>query len=169
MWRWEVIAAHLKAPKFGVELGVAGGRFTEHLLATFPTLHMVAVDQWQAQAPQDRAGFETYEAWDFKRLEREFAERTQPYRERLTVLRCDTAEAAALVQRDFDFVFIDAEHTYEGVRDDIAAWAPKIVAGGLLSGHDYCAKFPGVKQAVDEFAQGREIVRGKNDVWMIRL
>jgi len=46
-------------------------------------------------------------------------------------------------------VFIDANHTYEGVKEDLV-WA---VAQGIpiISGHDYSDMFPGVKQAVNEF------------------
>ena len=45
-------------------------------------------------------------------------------------------------------VFIDANHTYEGVKEDID-WA---VAQGIpiISGHDYSNDFPGVKKAVNE-------------------
>ena len=37
----------------------------------------------------------------------------------------------------FDFVYIDADHTYEGVRADLEAWWPTIKPGGVLGGHDY--------------------------------
>ena len=39
--------------------------------------------------------------------------------------------------RSIDFVFIDADHTYEAVKSDIIAWLPKIRPGGIISGHDY--------------------------------
>jgi len=48
-----------------------------------------------------------------------------------------------------DFVFIDAMHTYEAVKEDIRAWFPKIRSGGIVAGHDY--SWDGVKKAVDEF------------------
>ena len=55
----------------------------------------------------------------------------------------------------FDFVFIDANHSYEAVREDVAAWAPKVRSGGIVSGHDYYPgksyKQCGVIQAVDEY------------------
>lgn len=50
-----------------------------------------------------------------------------------------------------DFVFIDADHSYEAVKKDIEAWLPKIRKNGIISGHDYGNGNPsGVKQAVDE-------------------
>lgn len=49
-----------------------------------------------------------------------------------------------------DLVFIDADHTYEGCRDDIRLWTPHVRPGGILCGHDYGDQFPGVKKAVDE-------------------
>jgi len=48
-----------------------------------------------------------------------------------------------------DFIFIDADHSYESVKKDIKAWWPKIKKGGVMSGHDYFS-FSGVRQAVDE-------------------
>ena len=53
----------------------------------------------------------------------------------------------------FDFVYIDADHSYEAVRADLEVWWPKLKPGGLFAGHDYDLKFSGVKTAVDEFAQ----------------
>ena len=55
-----------------------------------------------------------------------------------------------------DFVFIDGNHSYEFVREDIASWFPIIKRNGLFSGHDYGnEEFPGVKRAVDEFARSK--------------
>ena len=36
-----------------------------------------------------------------------------------------------------DLVYIDGNHTYEAILEDIKAWYPKIRTGGFLSGHDY--------------------------------
>lgn len=43
-------------------------------------------------------------------------------------------------------VFIDADHSTEAVIRDIKTWAPKIIQGGILSGHDI--NEPSVNQAV---------------------
>lgn len=55
------------------------------------------------------------------------------------VLQCDSATGAECYEnQSLDFVFIDADHRYEAVRRDIAAWLPKVKPGGIISGHDFC-------------------------------
>jgi predicted O-methyltransferase YrrM len=36
----------------------------------------------------------------------------------------------------FDFVFLDAQHTYDGLREDWDAWAPLVAPGGIVAIHD---------------------------------
>jgi cephalosporin hydroxylase len=70
-----------------------------------------------------------------------------------TPIRATSLEAAALYEDgSLDFVFIDADHSYESVKADIAAWAPKVRPGGYLAGHDFNAATPngGVERAVYE-------------------
>ncbi len=49
----------------------------------------------------------------------------------------------------FDLLFIDADHSYEAVKNDIENWLPKIKEHGTISGHDY-GNHPGVSKAVNE-------------------
>jgi predicted O-methyltransferase YrrM len=51
----------------------------------------------------------------------------------------------------FDFVYIDGNHDYEFVRQDLALYWPKIRVGGMIAGHDYHFSQKGVIKAVDEF------------------
>jgi hypothetical protein len=36
-----------------------------------------------------------------------------------------------------DLVYIDADHSYEGVKNDINTWVKKVKKGGILAGHDW--------------------------------
>lgn len=55
----------------------------------------------------------------------------------------------------FDFVYIDAGHTYEAVIKDIKAWLPKVRDGGIISGHDYYDKGDNeVFRAVNDLRKG---------------
>ena len=74
-------------------------------------------------------------------------------------LKMTSLEAAEKFKdNSLDFVFIDASHEYEDVRDDILAWYPKVKPSGIIAGHDYYHEeydwFPGVKQAVNELLTG---------------
>jgi Methyltransferase domain len=64
---------------------------------------------------------------------------------------CFSLQAATMYDAaSLDFVFLDADHSYEGVSADIAAWTPKVKRGGIIAGHDFCHYFPGVIRAVLE-------------------
>lgn len=51
-----------------------------------------------------------------------------------------------------DLVYLDASHDRESVSEDILAWWPKVKRGGFLAGHDWSVNWPGVVEAVTEFA-----------------
>ena len=59
--------------------------------------------------------------------------------------------SASVPDNSLDLVFIDAQHTYENVKEDIHDWAPKLKDNGVMGGHDlYDPAFPGVRKAVEE-------------------
>lgn len=77
----------------------------------------------------------------------------------LCVVRMSSTEASKLfTPKYFDLVFIDADHKYESVMEDIKNWLPLVKDGGLLTGHDYGGTKVGVKQAVDECFDDVKIV-----------
>ncbi|HEE9034869.1 TPA: class I SAM-dependent methyltransferase [Bacillus cereus] len=47
-------------------------------------------------------------------------------------------------------IFIDGDHEYSSVKQDITLYAPKVVKNGLLAFHDYSDYWPGVYKAVEE-------------------
>jgi hypothetical protein len=59
-------------------------------------------------------------------------------------------------------VFLDAVHTYEETRLDIA-WARRTGAA-TICGHDYCERFPGVIRAVDEYGPPAQL---RGSLWSL--
>lgn len=71
-------------------------------------------------------------------LYREFLKNIEPVRQWIRPVRASSVEAAAQYpDESLDFVFLDADHSYEAVKADIAAWWPKVKKGGIMGGHDY--------------------------------
>ncbi len=59
----------------------------------------------------------------------------------------------------FDWIYIDAGHSYEDVKSDLDRWYPKVKTGGFITGHDYIEKtWYGVVQAVNEFLKQKPLV-----------
>src|SRR5438046_2067500 len=52
-------------------------------------------------------------------------------------VRCTGAQAAAPSYREaVDSVFIDADHSYEGLRADWEGWSGLVASGGIVALHD---------------------------------
>lgn len=76
------------------------------------------------------------------------------------LIREKSVDAASRFQdNSIDFVYIDGDHTLEGIQADINAWWPKVKTGGIFCGDDYNPgktgkgfKY-GVVEGVNDFAQ----------------
>jgi hypothetical protein len=67
----------------------------------------------------------------------------------------------------FDCVYIDGDHDYEPVKQDILHWMPKVKDGGHISGHDY--HFEGVRKALDELFVGIELKVYSDQSWIVKI
>jgi hypothetical protein len=67
-----------------------------------------------------------------------------------------------------DVVYIDMEHTYEAVKEDIQAWLPKVKTGGYIAGHDYAGYAPQVQKAVHEFFPKNKINIMNAYTWIVK-
>ena len=144
----------------GAEVGVKLGEYSELLLRSWRGRRLISIDSWpipDGADPGDPLVGEAAQEWYLAETRRRLA----PFGERSEIRRRDSLEAAAeLDPGGLDFVYIDAAHEYEAVRDDIEAWHSRVRPGGLLCGHDYYDGFRagamyGVARAVDEFCEAR--------------
>lgn len=103
-----------------------------------------------------------------------FHRHMEPLKDHYRVMfeRVDSFVAAKNFEdNSIDFCFIDANHTYEFVSKDIAAYRPKIKPCGVLAGHDWSDD--GVKKAVREAfpldGPGHFNVDIYQDIWYVQL
>lgn len=66
-----------------------------------------------------------------------------------------------------DMVFIDGDHTREGVKLDLDTWVPRVKVGGVIAGHDYGPQWDGVWHNVGERFGHENITHKENmdDPW----
>ena len=67
----------------------------------------------------------------------------------ITMVKGLTAPTAELYKdKEFIFVFIDADHSYEGAKADFEAWSPLVKSGGEVAFH--YSTLEGVRRVLDE-------------------
>ncbi len=88
----------------------------------------------------------------------DFLRNTEPYKGKIKPLRGYSYEARKdwPEQKKIDFLWIDGDHSYAGVKRDIEDWAPLVKKNAVICFHDYRDE-PDVKKAVDELAAAGKI------------
>jgi predicted O-methyltransferase YrrM len=137
-----------KQPRIVVEIGTAtGGTLFIWCALAAPEALLVSID---LPAGIHGGG---YPAWKTP-LYQSFA----GPRQRLHLLRRDShspdtlRELKALLSGGgIDFLFLDGDHTYEGVKQDYDFYAPLVAPGGVIVFHDICRHPPELDCHVDRF------------------
>lgn len=119
----------------GVEVGCAFGQFASRVLSQWTGQRYFMVDPWEnlpkEEYPEDHEHVD-YEDW-FKCCSK-LAEDDK----RVTLLRKRSLEAVSEFKTaSLDWVYLDGNHDYRFVMEDLDAWFPKIIRGGLICGHDF--------------------------------
>lgn len=145
------LISHFPVNSIMAEVGCFRGDSTRQFLISGKVAKLFAIDPW-------KAGYDdTLELAheDFAGVEAEFDRSTQGLN--VVKLKMDFSHAAHVLPV-LDIVYIDGDHRYDFVKQDILTANKVLRRGGILCGHDYSSQTPGVKQAVDELLNGRFIV-----------
>ena len=153
----------------GVEIGVLNGEYSKIILERWENGQLFMVDAWRhLEGYIDMNGQDDKYHHDCLVTA---CKNTKQWENRAHIVRMDSVASANMFPDEyFDFVYIDADHSYEGVVRDMKAWWPKVKKGGLFCGDDYipqdgdiwltvqgkepvyAGKF-GVRKAVNEFME----------------
>jgi predicted O-methyltransferase YrrM len=106
--------------------------------------------------------------FEFNNVYETYLDRTKDYTNIKTLKMTSDEGYDALKFNEWDFIYIDGLHTYEGVKNDIKNFLPLVKKGGVIGGHDYTNQIPhlvGVYEAVNEmFGQPDKVF--KDNSWI---
>ena len=177
--RWDICARLLEPMNSDLrvaEIGVFRGRMAKRLLGMLGerVSEYYMVDPWGYQKGYvDGVANFMKDKDQWERMYRKALKMTRRFKDQRRVLRMPSVEASKRVaDAHLDLVYIDANHMYEFVKQDIMAWLPKVRGGGYIAGHDYDNPVEpkwGVRRAVDELlgSYGDGVQVGKDYTWWV--
>lgn len=124
--------------EIGAWVGISTIEFAKHFES------VIAIDPWQNNVGDITDNYDMGQAYE------EYKKRISGFKNIKTVREFSYNIVNKIDNSTIDIVYIDGLHTYEAVKKDMELFMPKIKNGGFISGHDYCSKFPGVINAVNE-------------------
>jgi predicted O-methyltransferase YrrM len=131
-----------------IEIGSFVGESTVLFAQSFKKV--IAIDPFEADYdPQDPTSY----LFEFDNVYQTYLDRITVYSNIETIVDTSDDAVKELVGKEFDFVYIDGLHTYEGVKTDITNYLPLVKKGGVIGGHDYTNQIShlvGVYDAVNE-------------------
>ena len=130
--------------KTGCEIGVAEGGNAKVICDTIENVKLFGIDHWL------RSSY--YESM-LRRLDSYIKGNGF-----VPVKKTSLEAVDDFADESLDFVYIDADHSYEHVKQDIEIWSKKVRNGGIVSGHDYYVHSgTDVIKAVTEYIKGTDI------------
>jgi len=151
-----------RMPKGSVcaEIGVFRGQFSQQIVGKTRPRKLHLIDPWKYQAGSDySASWYGGEGRDQGFMDAVYDEVRQHFQAQILANevqfhRKPSVEAASDFPADyFDWIYVDGDHHYEAVLQDLRAFYPKVKLGGYVAGDDYGTGGwweGGVKRAVDE-------------------
>jgi hypothetical protein len=140
------------------ELGVFSGAFSEKIRSLLKPKKLYLVDIFDGEMGSGDVNGENFQ---FINLNDSFDQLSQKYAKQpeIKIVKSTTVEFLESLPNDhLDAVYIDADHCYEAVKQDLNLSFQKVGENGLIMGHDYEEnEFPGVVQAVDEFCEQNDL------------
>lgn len=131
--------------RVGAEVGVEQGVYSEILCKANPDLKLYSIDAWEAfKGYREHVSQEKLDGFMAATVQR-----LSPYG--VEIIKGYSVPTAKLfVDESLDFVYLDADHTYDAVYADIEAWLPKVRPGGIIAGHDFVRRSNMPQQKVIE-------------------
>jgi len=129
--------------KVGAEVGVYMGKFTERFLKE--GIKMYAIDPWIPYVGTGRS-FRQPAMQD--KVYEEAKKTLTPYENCVIVKKTSMEAIGDFKNESLDFVYLDGDHRFRYIAEDLAEWVRKVRKGGIVAGHDYHNTRPGARNVM---------------------
>lgn len=123
----------------GCEVGIEKGKNAQTMYEIIPNLHLYGVDSFKEHPQASYVQEARKRNWDENYLadvKRQCLRRMKD--KNFTLIEEFSEDATSKIpDNSLDFVYIDADHSYDMMMLDVIKWGRKLKKGGVLSGHDY--------------------------------
>jgi len=146
----------------GVEIGVYKGEHAESLLTNLSIKKLYLIDPYSLYEEYEE-GKNHYDVDQdsLEIAEKEALEKLKKYSDNIVLVRKKASEVLNEIPNELDFVYIDGNHQYKFIKEDINNYYSKLKDGGVIGGHDmyngFCFEHNGVIQAVMEFVLEKKL------------
>jgi hypothetical protein len=134
--------------KPGAEVGAASGVFSLEILQ-WGIAKLYLVDIWETKS--NIPGMASWEQHRHDDNYNQAVERLKGYPNAEFMKGLSYIVSKRIPDESLGFVYVDACHEYEYVMQDLKAWVPKLVKGGVCACHDFKNTDYGVEKAVRNF------------------
>lgn len=149
--------------KVGVEIGVLMAGFTRTLAKN--GMKVYGVDPWLSYLEFEHHKWQKRQNYNYKVARRRLSKYPN-----VTIIKKMSMDAVKdFEDNSLDFVYIDGNHRFKWIAEDMMEWGYKVRKGGVISGHDYAYfnhRYVGggcqVREIVDAFAHSFDL-----DFWVL--
>jgi hypothetical protein len=150
----------IKEPKV-LEIGIFKGEFFDYIINSCKISSIDGVDLFEGVCNSGNVDGNNSIEYN---LDKSYSELSEKYKNmpNIRLIKSDSSKYLSTVEDTYyDIIYIDGDHSYEGVKKDLLNSFHKVKSGGYLMGHDYEMNLEkglhlynfGVKKAVDEFCR----------------
>lgn len=144
----------------GAEIGIYTGGNAKSILQTLNIKKLYLVDAYKS--------YEGYVGTKFKEAERKAINNVSFWKNKVKFIKKMSADAIDEIP-ELDFIYIDGNHAYEYIKQDLENYFGKIKQGGIMAGHDFYFSEDKIIKAVIEFCLKNKLKLfvGDKDWWFV--
>ncbi len=128
------------------EIGTFRGENANSILTNLKVKDFYVIDPYEPYLSYKNDGYYSL----VEKAERIARRRLNKFRKKVKFIKKYSGDAPSLIP-DCDFIYIDGNHNYEYVLDDLKKYSKKVSPGGIIAGHD--TQIKGVVNALLEFTK----------------